>query len=165
SCTRNLTLALTSEAADAACTILKKPMDRFLDFALWQTLRDLAPQWLPEFRSGKFRFGNDPGSIAFAMRAVEDPTTVDAILNMLDEPVAANDVGGLASKPELAKLVAEFGNGTQQTRLVDRLLHEEKPLALPNEAQRGTLLQGILESSLRRKEALGLNEPSQKSLM
>ncbi|MFN7628999.1 MAG: hypothetical protein ACK5PZ_19400, partial [Pirellula sp.] len=53
----------SSEAADAACTILKKPMDRFLDFALWQTLRDLAPQWLPEFRSGKFRFGNDPGSI------------------------------------------------------------------------------------------------------
>jgi putative heme-binding domain-containing protein len=155
----------SSEAADAACTILKKPMDRFLDFALWQTLRDLAPQWLPEFRSGKFRFSNDPGAIAFAMRAVEDPATVDAILNMLDEPVAANDAGGLASKPELAKLVAEFGNGGHHSRLVDKLLHGEKPLALPNESQRGPLLQGILESSLRRKETLGLSEASQKTLI
>ncbi|MEI8212527.1 MAG: PVC-type heme-binding CxxCH protein [Planctomycetota bacterium] len=154
----------TSDAANAATDILKHPMDRFLDFALWQTLRDLAPTWLPEFRTGKFRFQNDPASIAFALRAVEDPSTIDAILSMLDEKKTGDADAALAAKPDLGRLVAELGNGSQQARLVERLFAKD-PIPLANESSRTQILQSILDSSLRRKEVLALPETTQIKLL
>jgi putative heme-binding domain-containing protein len=148
------------EAAQAACLALHKPMDRFLDFALWQTMRDLSSVWLPEFRSGKFRFGNDPSAIAFALKAVEDPSTIDAVLTMLDEKVASDSpANAQAARSTMAILVAELGNGPQQAKLVDRLIDPVNPTALPDENLRGNLIQAILDASLRRKEALAI-EPS-----
>ena len=47
-------------------TALDKPMDRFLDFALWQTMRDLAPQWLPALQEGKLDFGGNVERSTFA---------------------------------------------------------------------------------------------------
>jgi putative heme-binding domain-containing protein len=155
----------STDAADAACVILQKPMDRFLDFALWQTLRDLSPVWLPDFRLGKFRFGNNPAAIAFALRAVEDPSTIDAIVTMLDEPGTSTADARLAAKPDLGRLVAELGNATQQSRLVERLIAATNPISLPNEASRSQILQAILDSTLRRKEALPLPEATQSRLL
>lgn len=153
-----------ADAADAACVILQKPMDRFLDFALWQTLRDLSPYWLPDFRLGKFRFGDNPAAIAFALRAVEDPSTIDAIVTMLDEPNANTADAALAAKPDLGRLVAELGNATQQSRLVERLIAAD-PIRLPSESSRSQILQAILDSTLRRKDALPLPETTQSRLL
>lgn len=155
----------SADAALAACEILKKPMDRFLDFALWQTMRDLAPAWLPEFRKGSFTFGQDPTSIAFALKAVEDPSTIDAVLNMLSANSRPNATDATtASQPALATLVAELGNGQQQAVLVDRLVAESSPLRMPNEAVRGQVLQSVLDASLRRKEALPVQPNTGKAL-
>jgi len=148
------------ESAQAACLALHKPMDRFLDFALWQTMRDLSSVWLPEFRSGKFRFGNDPSAIAFALKAVEDPSTIDAVLTMLDEKLPSDaPANAQAARSTMAILVAELGNGPQQAKLVDRLIDPVSPTVLPDEALRGQLLQAVLDASLRRKEALAI-QPS-----
>ena len=145
------------EAAQAACLALHQPMDRFLDFALWQTMRDLSSVWLPEFRTGKFRFGNDPSAIAFALKAVEDPSTIDAVLTMLDEKVTSDSpANAQAARSTMAILVAELGNGPQQAKLVDRLIDPNAPTSLPDENLRGQLLQAILDASLRRKEALAI---------
>ena len=148
------------ESAQAACLALHKPMDRFLDFALWQTMRDLSSVWLPEFRSGKFRFGNDPSAIAFALKAVEDPSTIDAVLTMLDEKLTSDAPSNAqAARSTMAILVAELGNGAQQAKLIDRLIDPVSPTVLPDEALRGQLLQAVLDASQRRKEALAV-QPS-----
>ena len=148
------------DAAQAACLALQKPMDRFLDFALWQTMRDLSSVWLPEFRAGKFRFSNDPASIAFALKAAEDPSTIDAVLKMLDEKITSDaPANAQAARSTMAILVAELGNGAQQAKLIDRLIDPVAPTSLPEEALRGQLLQAILDASLRRKEALAI-EPA-----
>ncbi len=42
-------------------------MDRTLDYALWLTLRELEPYWMPEFKAGRLDFGGDPKKIAFAL--------------------------------------------------------------------------------------------------
>ncbi|MFM9065393.1 MAG: hypothetical protein ACKOOI_20505, partial [Pirellula sp.] len=148
------------ESAQAACLALQKPMDRFLDFALWQTMRDLSSVWLPEFRSGKFRFGNDPSAIAFALKAVEDPSTIDAVLTMLDEKLTSDAPSNAqAARSTMAILVAELGNGAQQAKLIDRLIDPVSPTVLPDEALRGQLLQAVLDASQRRKEGLAI-QPS-----
>jgi putative heme-binding domain-containing protein len=135
-------------------------MDRFLDFALWQTMRDLSNVWLGEFRSGKFRFGNDPSAIAFALKAVEDPSTIDAVLTMLDEKPTSDDAANAqAARSTMAILVAELGNGAQQAKLIDRLIDPVSPTALPDESLRGQLLQAVLDASQRRKEGLAI-QPS-----
>lgn len=156
----------SADAAQAACEILKRPMDRFLDFALWQTMRDLAPAWLPEFRKGTFTFGQDPTSIAFALKAVEDPSTIDAVLNMLSANSKSDaNAQATASQPALATLVAELGNGAQQASLVDRLIASTDSLKMPNEAVRGQVLQSVLDASMRRKEVLPVQPTSGAALV
>src|SRR5690606_27783894 len=41
----------SAAAAKAALSVLDKPMDEFLDFALWQTVRELEGSWLPALQS------------------------------------------------------------------------------------------------------------------
>ncbi|MCZ2341065.1 MAG: HEAT repeat domain-containing protein [Bacteroidales bacterium] len=57
------------EAAAAAATALDCPVDKWLDYAIWLTLRDLAPQWLPKLTAGELDFGGDPKKIVFALKA------------------------------------------------------------------------------------------------
>ncbi len=155
----------STASAAAACDALQHPMDRFLDFALWQTLRDLSPVWLPEFRNGQFRFGGNPGAIAFALQAIEDPSTLDAVLTMLEEPVETIDpTRGLAAKRVLARLVADLGNGPQHTQLVEALVGTNLPIAKLSEVERGELLQRVIDVSMRRKQTLTLNKITEQRL-
>jgi len=65
-----------------ATQVLKHPMDRFLDYALWLTVRDLEPVWLPAFRKGKLEF-NHPRHQIFAVQASGSPQLVEPLLNYL----------------------------------------------------------------------------------
>ena len=67
---RALAGAGKASAAALALRALDSPMDRVLDYALWLTLRELEPHWLPEFQSGKLTFGGDAKKLAFALNAV-----------------------------------------------------------------------------------------------
>ena len=155
----------SSQAAATACDALRMPMDRFLDFALWQTIRDLQGIWLPEFRSGKFRFDNQPSAIAFALRAAEDPSTIDAVLAILDAPSASNDTQAAAIRWELSQLIAELGSAAQHAQLVQRIVAPAGPLASATPVQRGNLLRNTSDVSHRRKEIAPLDESTIKTLL
>ena len=47
---------LTSATTNYLGRVLDLPMDRFIDFALWKTLRELSPAWLAELEAGKNPF-------------------------------------------------------------------------------------------------------------
>ena len=49
---------------------LDRPMDKFLDYALWLTARDLQNDWLPVVRAGKPSFGGNVTHLVFALQAV-----------------------------------------------------------------------------------------------
>jgi putative heme-binding domain-containing protein len=154
-----------SEAAYAACQVLRLPMDRFLDFALWQTIRDLQRVWLPEFRSGTFRFGDQPSAIAFALKAAEDPSTIDAVLGMIDSSNAGDDDNAISTRWELAQLISELGSAAQHAQLVQRVLAKNGPLDRLTEEQRGNLLRNTSDVSYRRKEKIPLEEGSVHELL
>jgi putative heme-binding domain-containing protein len=73
----------------SALQVLNHPMDRFLDYALWLTVRELEPQWVPAFREGKLKF-DDPRHLLFAVQASGSPELVEPLLAYLQQ----NDLKG-----------------------------------------------------------------------
>ena len=71
-------------AVGTALQALDKPMDRVLDYALWLTVRELEPYWMPEFQAGKLTFGGDAKKLAFALNAVGSKDTVKPVLALID---------------------------------------------------------------------------------
>jgi putative heme-binding domain-containing protein len=70
-------------SAELAMRALDRPVDRFLDYALWLTARDLAPSWLPAVQAGAFDFGGKPAHLLFALNAVGSPAVVGPLVEVL----------------------------------------------------------------------------------
>jgi putative heme-binding domain-containing protein len=64
----------TADAAKTALSVLDAQMDEFLDFALWQTVRELEPIWLAKLKSEP-EFLGDPKKTAYALKSA---TSADA---------------------------------------------------------------------------------------
>ena len=62
----------STASATAALTVLDKPMDEFLDFALWQTVRELEANWLPALKSNPNVLG-DAKKTVYALKSINNP--------------------------------------------------------------------------------------------
>src|SRR5207244_7574602 len=101
---RALRFLESAEATALALRVLDEPMDRTLDYALWLTVRELEPYWMPEFQAGKLTFGGDAKKLAFALNAVG---TQDAVKPLL--ALAENDQLSVAQRKALWLMVAKIG--------------------------------------------------------
>jgi putative heme-binding domain-containing protein len=81
---RLLAKCTVPEAVTAALAVLDGPMDKTLDYALWLTVRELEPYWLPAFQAGKVTFGGDARKLAFALNAIGNKDTVMPVLKLLE---------------------------------------------------------------------------------
>ena len=57
------------QRVEAALRALNHPVDQFLDYGLWLTVRELADQWIPAFEAGDVTFNGEIDQIVFAFRA------------------------------------------------------------------------------------------------
>ena len=71
------------ESAAEALKVLDQPMDRFLDFALWQTMRDLKEAWLPAVISGEISIDQQIPHWVFALRAVEAREAIPILMKVI----------------------------------------------------------------------------------
>ncbi len=60
----------SASAAEVAMRAMERPLDKYLDYSLWLTMRELEGQWLPALNTGKLRFAWDARRLAFALEAV-----------------------------------------------------------------------------------------------
>ncbi len=74
----------TAEAAKLALTVLDKPMDDFLDYALWQTVRELEPYWIPRVKSDQHFFGDDQKTV-FALKSVNNPYAITQMVKLYEQ--------------------------------------------------------------------------------
>ena len=111
---RALAARNTPKAAELATLVLDKSMDRTLDYALWLTLRELEPVWMPEFKAGKLTFGGDPKKLAFALNAVGSADAVKPVLALIEGGTvpAANRYG-------LWLLLARVGGPDELVKVLD----------------------------------------------
>jgi putative heme-binding domain-containing protein len=84
------------QAVTTALLALDRPLDPVLDYALWLTVRELAPQWLPAFQSGQLTFAGKTAHLSYALQAVGSREVVGPLRQLLtqkrDDPQQADDL-------------------------------------------------------------------------
>ena len=73
-----------------ALSVLDKPTDKVLEYALGQTVRELEPEWMPAFRAGDLIFA-DANKMAFALSAVGTADAAKPLLKLLADGRFATD--------------------------------------------------------------------------
>jgi putative heme-binding domain-containing protein len=139
---RSLARIPHARAAEIALRALDKPVDRFLDYALWLTARELLPAWLPEFQAGRFDFGGNTHHLIYALKAAASPAVVKPLVERLrtgripagEQADALTLIATLGEPPDLA-LVFDLAVDPKNDPSVDRL----------------ALLQALIKATRQRK--------------
>lgn len=71
----------TPDAERTALTVLEQPMDEFLDFALWQTTRELEPLWMKSVKS-KPDFLGDAKKTVYALKSISNADAVTQLVQL-----------------------------------------------------------------------------------
>jgi putative heme-binding domain-containing protein len=71
----------TAESARAALSVLENQMDEFIDYALWQTIRELEPLVMSRLKTEPGFFGNSRKT-AFALKSVSDPDAITYLIQL-----------------------------------------------------------------------------------
>lgn len=127
-------------AAELAVRALDYRMDQFLDFAVWQTMRDLEPVWLGEFIAGKIDFDGKGHRQIFALQAINSPRIVAPLVRLIQQ-------GHLepAQVDVALNLVANLGGPTELQLAFDSVLGENT-----SREQRLRISAALREAALRR---------------
>ncbi len=126
----------TAEAARLALQVLDAPMDRFLDHALWITMRDLEPVWLSQVKESPDFFG-DTAKLAFALKVSTKPYAVAHLAQMFDHGDVPDDY-----RAEVLDRIAQYGSASDLQVLFEHTLRDERGAidllaALERAARRG----------------------------
>ncbi|MFC4874202.1 PVC-type heme-binding CxxCH protein [Negadavirga shengliensis] len=71
----------TAESARMALSVLDRPTDEFLDFALWQTVRELETYWLEQLLANPDFFG-DNKKVSYALKSVSNPEAISMLVKL-----------------------------------------------------------------------------------
>ncbi|NHE58849.1 dehydrogenase [Cyclobacterium sp. GBPx2] len=104
------------EAAKMALNVLDQPMNEFLDFALWQSVRELKDFWMPRLLSEKSYF-ESPEKTVFALSALNDAESAE----MLAPIFLANEVPE-AHIPRVIQVLARNGDKATAGQLFQQSL-------------------------------------------
>ncbi len=117
----------SKRAAELAMRVLDKPVDQYLDFALWVTMRELEPQWFPALADGGVDFQKDSRKLLFALRAVGKSTIADPLVRLLRSSRLKD-----SEWKEVVDLVGEFGGPQHLDRVFEIALSQpsKRPVAL-----------------------------------
>ncbi len=128
------------EAIAIALKALNRPVDRFLDYALWLTVRDLSPIWLPIYESGKIEILGSPDRMTFALAAVGSP----AVVKPLFDAIRSGKVPQKDQADAIA-IVATLGGPNELASVLDVAIADATPIEL-----RDRILVSLLEAHRRR---------------
>lgn len=127
------------EAAIAALWALEKPMDQWLDYALWLTIRELESAWMPLLKGGEIPFA--PEHLIFALQAVDARDAAQTIVRVLKSRELKKK-----EEEQLLKLLADIGAGNELRLVFDRALAKET-----SAATRRALLSGLEQVARQRQ--------------
>ena len=111
---RVLSLIKTAEAAELAMSALQFETDEWLDYALWQTARELQPYWQPALTAGKINFNGQAKQVAFALKSAGSPEAVPVLIQMLRDRKVSE-----ADQTPVFDVIAEFGRPQDLQSLLD----------------------------------------------
>jgi len=100
----------------AITNALEKPVDRWLDYAIWLSLRETKDDWLPRVKEGKHSFGAYPTRLVFALQAAGEADITKPLIDLAK--------GGKLSESALQSVlrtVAEVGKANDISFVLSQL--------------------------------------------
>jgi putative heme-binding domain-containing protein len=128
-------------AAELALRALDRPVDGWLDYGLWLTLRELQSHWLPALQAGKFDFGGNVRRLAFALQAVGSERVVRPLTALVRGGKLAPD-----NQESVLALLAAVGGPGELALVMEKATREKTP-----PARQLRLLSALEESSRQRR--------------
>lgn len=130
-----------ARSAELALAALDPPMDKFFDYGLWLTIRELEPQWVPALQQGKFDFGGNVRRLLFALQAIASRDAVQPLVDLVQSGMVPPE-----GEEGVLTLIAALGGPRELGLLFDRVLKRE---GLP--IRRQVLLLMALERAARER--------------
>ncbi len=114
---RSLAKIPSAKSAELALSVLDRPMDPSLDYALWLTLNDLADPWIAALESGAWSPLGREKQLEFALKAIQ-PEQANRVLTQV---LAKNPLTRDGSGPWI-ELIGSAGSARELRTLLDRTL-------------------------------------------
>ncbi len=127
-----------ARSAERALMALDRPVDQWLDYAIWLTARELEPQWLPLLRRGDVPFDGDVKHLIFALQAVDAKGAVPTIRNLIQSNKLRPE-----QEADLLVLLAAAGGPGELAIVFDK--------AIASESARSRLLDALDRSARERQ--------------
>jgi putative heme-binding domain-containing protein len=110
-----------ARAAGIAARALDKPMDRWLEYALWLTMRELEPAWMAALQKGEMPFA-DVKHLIFALQAIDNRGAAPTLVKLLESGKVKKE-----QEIDLLVLLAGVGGPDQLVYVFDRAYKAETP--------------------------------------
>lgn len=150
----------TTEAVRTALGVLDRPLDEYLDFALFRTVHELREQWYPDFEAGVDVFEGRPERIGFTFSSLGGAISTAPLMRLLktgqlgaEQRVAALGVVASAGGPKERQYVASQLEGftaKEAASLLHALMLADRPQT-PMEAPGVVRLLDADDDSLRQQ--------------
>ncbi len=103
----------SARSAELALSALEKPMDNFIDYALWLTINDLAEPWLAAIESGAWKPEGREKQLEFGLKAIE-PALATKLLAKILKNIPRDGAGGSI------ELIGQAGGPGQLRQMFDQ---------------------------------------------
>jgi putative heme-binding domain-containing protein len=134
---RALSTIQSARAAEIAARALDKPVDKWVDYAVWLTMRDLQSHWLPAYEKGELTFDGNTRHLVFALEAIGSKASVKPLVDLLQAGKVPAD-----REESVLTTVATLGGPAELGMILDGVLKEDAASA----SRRATLLEGLLKA-------------------
>jgi putative heme-binding domain-containing protein len=135
---RALAGAPSAKSAELALSVLDKPMDATLDYALWLTINDLAEPWLAAIQSGEWKPEGREKQLEFGLKAIKADQASRVLGRLLETYPLTSDGQG-----PWIELIGRAGSPKELQKLFDQILRRgfniptaARAIAALNEAAR-----------------------------
>jgi putative heme-binding domain-containing protein len=125
-------------SAELALSVLDKPMDPTLDYALWLTINDLAEPWIAAIQSGEWKAEGREKQLEFGLKAIKSEQASRVLGKLLETHPLTSDGQG-----PWIELVGRAGSPKELQQLFDQVLRRgfdipaaARAIAALNEAAR-----------------------------
>ena len=107
----------TARSAELVLQALEMPMDPFLDYAVWLSINDLAPQWIDAVQSGAWSHHGREKQLEFALKALPPAQAGSVFGKIIKDQVIAKDGSG-----PWIELIGTTGGSKEMRKLFDQVL-------------------------------------------
>ncbi len=107
----------TAAAAEKVLSVLDKPMDPFLDYAVWLAINELTRPWLESVKDGSWAIAGREKQLEFALKAIEPTYASEVLSGLIAKGTVALDGSG-----SWFELIAAAGSTAEVSALYERLL-------------------------------------------